>query len=175
MNLQLKQVLKKLYDSTVKFLCLKNPMCSSIDEHVGPSAQDSEKEVPSVTQIEAQIHGRRKQSIFRCTFGRMLKPSLQKNSDVSIAQCGTTTIRLESYPGYGQGEVKEDLQRHSCRSVLQETRRTSGRPQTANGHCSLGQECDKASVSGFLTTSHFKLNVRSAFVVLEAEKSGLQT
>ena len=37
-NLQLKQVLKKLYDSTVKFLCLKNPMCSNIAEHVGPSA-----------------------------------------------------------------------------------------------------------------------------------------
>ena len=36
-NLQLKQVLKKLYDSTVKFLCFKNPMCSNIAEYVGPA------------------------------------------------------------------------------------------------------------------------------------------
>ena len=57
------------------------------------------------------------------------EPSLLKNSDVSIAQCGTTTIRLGSHPGNGWGKVKKDLQRHSCRSVLYETGRTSGRPK----------------------------------------------
>ena len=48
---------------------LRNPMCSSKEEHVGPSAQESEKEEPSVTQIEAQIYGRRKQSILDAQLG----------------------------------------------------------------------------------------------------------
>ena len=98
-------------------------MCSNIAEHVGPSAQDSEKEVPSVTQIEAQIHGRRKQSIFRCTFGRMLKPVYRKTLMLVQPSAGPLLYTLGAIPDTDKGRWKEDLQCHSTVGVCSRKQR----------------------------------------------------
>ena len=142
-------------------------MCSSIDEHVGPSDQESEEEAPSVTQIEAQILWTEKTKAFQMHIWEGAEASLQKTLMLVQPSAGPLLYTLRAIPDTDKGRWKEDLQCHSTVGVCSRKQREHQDVSRLQMAIAVQTRSVTKPLLVNLTKSHLKLNVSSAFVVLE--------